>query len=212
MLLHCIDLGLIEYSQALQLQENLLGQRYRGEIEDTLLLLEHPPVFTLGRGGNVKNLLTPRGIPVHRVGRGGDVTFHGLGQLVGYPIIHLESHGRDVHAYLRGIEAVLIEVLKQHQVHAHRQDGCTGVWVRDEKIASIGVGVRHWVTYHGFALNVTTDLSYFSDIVPCGIIGVQMVSMSSILGQSVTVEAVRPLVAETFARYFGYKEIVWQTR
>jgi len=211
MLLHCTDLGLIEYSQALRFQEDLLRQRYRGEIEDTLLLLEHPPVFTLGRGGNEKNLLTPREIPVHRVGRGGDVTFHGPGQLIGYPIIHLGPHGRDVHAYLRGIEAVLIEVLKRHRVHAQRQDGRTGVWVREEKIASIGIGVRHWVTYHGFALNVATDLSYFSDIVPCGISGVQMVSMSRILGQSVTVEAVRPLVAEAFARYFGYKEIVWQT-
>lgn len=211
MLLFCRNLGLVEYARALQLQDDLLMQRYRGEIADTLLLLEHPPVFTLGRGGDEKNLLTHREIPVHRVGRGGDVTFHGPGQLVGYPIIHLGSHGRDVHAYLRGIEAVLIEVLAHHQVHARRQTGLTGVWVGAEKIASIGIGVRHWVTYHGFALNVATDLSYFTDIVPCGLSGVQMVSMSRILGHSVTVEAVRPLVAETFARYFGYKEIVWQT-
>lgn len=210
MFLHCRNLGLVEYSQALQLQEDLLMQRYREEIEDTLLLLEHPPVFTLGRGGNEKNLLTPREIPVHRVGRGGDVTFHGPGQLVGYPIIHLGSHGRDVHAYLRGIEAVLIEVLGYHQVLARRQNGRTGVWVREEKIASIGVGVRHWVTYHGFALNVDVDLTHFTDIIPCGITGVQMASMASVLGQPVAVDNVRPLVAETFARYFGYKEIVWQ--
>lgn len=210
MVLHCRNLGLIQYSQALRLQEDLLMKRYRGEIEDTLLLLEHPPVFTLGRGGNEKNLLTPREIPVHRVGRGGDVTFHGPGQLIGYPIIHLDAHGRDVHAYLRGIEAVLIEALKQHQVHARRRDGRTGVWVREEKIASIGVGVRHWVTYHGFALNVATDLAYFTDIIPCGILGVQMASMASVLRRPVLVEDVKPLVAKTFARYFEYEEIVWQ--
>lgn len=211
MLLHCVDLGLIDYVEALRLQEGLLMKRHHNECEDTLLLLEHPPVFTLGRGADATHLLTPHEIPVHRVGRGGDVTFHGPGQLVGYPIIHLGAHGRDVHAYLRGIEAVLVEVLSQHEIVAHRQPGLTGVWVGTGKIASIGVGVRHWVTYHGFALNVATDLRYFNDIVPCGIQGVQMVSMSSVLDQPVTVTEVKPFVVETFARSFGYKEIVWQT-
>jgi lipoyl(octanoyl) transferase len=210
MLLHCVDLGLVDYAHALGLQEDLLMKRYHNECEDTLLLLEHPPVFTLGRGGDETHLLTPYDIPVHRVGRGGDVTFHGPGQLVGYPIIHLGSQGRDVHAYLRGIEVVLIQVLLQHQIVAHREPGLTGVWVGTEKIASIGVGVRHWVTYHGFALNVDPALSYFADIIPCGIVGVRMTSMASILAHPLVVDTVKPLVAETFARSFGYKEIVWQ--
>ena len=210
MILFCRDLGRIEYEKALRLQEELLMQRYRGECEDTLLLLEHPAVFTLGRGGNDNNLLTPREVPIHRVGRGGDVTYHGPGQLVGYPIVHLGSHGRDVHAYLRGIEAVLIEVLAHHHVRAQCRKGLTGVWVGEDKIASIGIGVRHWVTYHGFALNVDTDLTYFADIIPCGIAGVRMTSMTRMLARPVAVDAVKPLVAEEFARYFGYKEIVWQ--
>ena len=210
MILFCRDLGRIEYEKALRLQEELLMQRYRGECEDTLLLLEHPAVFTLGRGGNDNNLLTPREVPIHRVGRGGDVTYHGPGQLVGYPIVHLGSHGRDVHAYLRGIEAVLIEVLAHHRIRARCRKGLTGVWVGEDKIASIGIGVRHWVTYHGFALNVDTDLTYFADIIPCGIAGVRMTSMTRMLARPVAVDAVKPLVAEEFARYFGYKEIVWQ--
>lgn len=212
MILRCFDLGLVDYAQTLQLQEDLLMRRYRGECQDSLLLLEHPPVFTLGRGANAKNLLTPHEVPVHRVGRGGDVTYHGPGQLIGYPILHLGAHGRDVHAYLRGIEAVLIEVLAHHQIHAHCQKGLTGVWVGEEKIASIGIGVRHWITYHGFALNVSTDLRYFADIVPCGLMGVRMTSLTAILGQSVAAEALAPLVADAFARYFGYKEIIWQNR
>lgn len=209
MVLRCIDLGLVDYEQALRLQEELLMQRYRGECEDTLLLLEHPPVFTLGRGGNADNLLSPHDIPVHRVGRGGDVTYHGPGQLVGYPIVHLDAHGRDVHAYLRGIEAVLIEALIHYAITAQRKAGLTGVWVGQEKIASIGIGVRHWVTYHGFALNVDTDLHYFADIVPCGLASVQMTSMSSLLAGPVAVDTVKPLIAKAFACYFGYKEMVW---
>jgi lipoate-protein ligase B len=210
MLLHCVDLGLIDYVDALHLQEDVLLKRYHDECEDTLFLLEHPPVFTLGRGGDETHILTPHEVPIHRVGRGGDVTFHGPGQLVGYPIIQLASHGRDVHAYLRGIETVLIEVLSQYQIVARREPGLTGVWVDTRKIASIGVGVRRWVTYHGFALNVATDLRYFNDIVPCGIRGVQMVSMSSELGYPVLVDSMKPVIAKTFARYFGYEEIVWK--
>ena len=135
MTLTCINLGLVEYDKALQLQEELLMKRHREEINDTLLLLEHPSVFTLGRGGEENHLLTPRDIPIYRVGRGGDVTYHGPGQLVGYPILHLAMHGRDVHAYLRGIEAVLIEVLSHYRIIAQRVKGLTGVWVKQQKIA-----------------------------------------------------------------------------
>jgi len=208
--LHCFDLGLIEYSQALCLQEELLRRRYQEEYEDSLLLLEHPPVFTLGRGGNAKHLLSPRDVPVYRVGRGGDITFHGPGQLVGYPIIDLTRHGRDVHAYLRGLEAVLIEALAQVGIAAQRMEGLTGVWLEHQKIASIGIGVRRWITCHGFALNVDPDLTYFSQIIPCGLTGVQMTSMGKALTQPIAMVAVKSLVATVFARYFGYKEIVWQ--
>jgi lipoyl(octanoyl) transferase len=210
MLLTCVDLGITEYLDALTLQEDTLRQCCAGNGGDTLLLVEHPPVFTLGRGAEERNLLSPREVPIHRVSRGGEVTFHGPGQLVGYPLIDLTNHGRDVHLYLRGLEAVLIEVLATCGIAARREMGRTGVWVDDKKIASIGVGVRRWVTYHGFALNVTTDLSYFTDIVPCGLVGVRMTSMAEMLPVSVDVISMKPIIAATFARYFGYKDIVWQ--
>jgi lipoate-protein ligase B len=206
--LYGVDLGLVEYAQALTWQEELLRQRCQGEGEDTLLLLEHPPVFTLGRGGDERHLLNPRRVPVYRVGRGGDVTFHGPGQLVGYPILDLTRHGRDVHSYLRALEAVLIAVLAEYGLRAQRKDGLTGVWVGEKKIASIGVGVRRWVTYHGFALNVDPDLSYFADIVPCGLAGIRMTSMAQLLKRPIALATVKTLVAETFASYFGYKEIL----
>jgi lipoate-protein ligase B len=208
--LDCIDLGLVEYVQALAWQDALVRRRCQGEGEDTLLLLEHPPVFTLGRGGDAQHVLNATRAPVHRVGRGGDATFHGPGQLVGYPILDLTRHGRDVHAYLRALEAVLIAVLADCGLRAQRRAGLTGVWVEDEKIASIGVGVRRWVTYHGFALNVDPDLSYFVDIVPCGLAGVRMTSIATLRAQPLALTLVKRLIAETFARHFGYKEIVWQ--
>jgi lipoate-protein ligase B len=179
-------------------------------VEDTLLLLEHPPVFTLGRGADERHVMTPRQVPVYRVGRGGDVTFHGPGQLVGYAILDLTRHRRDVHAYLRTLEAGLIAVLAEYGLAAQRKEGLTGVWVREKKIASIGVGVRRWITSHGFALNVDPDLSYFADIVPCGLPGVCMTSMAELLAQPITVSTVKPQVAETFANHFGYEGISWQ--
>jgi lipoate-protein ligase B len=208
--LHCVDLGLVEYLQALTWQEELLGRRCQGGCQDTLLLLEHPPVFTLGRGGNERHVLNPRRVPVYRVGRGGDVTFHGPGQLVGYPILDLTAHGRDVHAYLRSIEAVLIAVLVEYGLCAQRREGLTGVWVGEQKIASIGVGVRRWVTYHGFALNVDPDLSYFADIVPCGLADVRMTSVAQLLKRPIPIAEVKTAVAQTFADYFAYTELLWQ--
>ncbi|HKA52357.1 MAG TPA: lipoyl(octanoyl) transferase LipB [Candidatus Binatia bacterium] len=208
--LRCIDLGLVDYARALTWQEEVLRQRCQGEGKDTLLLLEHPPVFTLGRGGDQRHLLNPRQVPVYRVGRGGDVTFHGPGQVVGYPILDLTRHGRDVHAYLRSLEAVLIAVLAEYGLRARRKDGLTGVWVGERKIASIGVGVRRWVTYHGFALNVDPELSYFADIVPCGLAGVRMTSMAQLLDRPVALAGVKTAIARTFADHFGYKELAWQ--
>ncbi len=176
-------LGLVPYDKALGIQLDLLERRKKGEIEDTLLLLEHPPTFTIGRRGNMGNLLAAEeylakeGIKLEVISRGGDITFHGPGQLVGYPIMDLSNMGRDVHKYLRALEEVIISALEDYSIKARRIEDVTGVWVKWHKIASIGVGVKRWITYHGFALNVNTDLSYFDKIVPCGIPDVQMTSV-----------------------------------
>ena len=210
-MLCCVDLGLMDYRQALALQESLVEQRRQDEGSDTLLLLEHPPVFTLGRGADESFVLNPHHVPVHRVSRGGQVTFHGPGQLVGYPILALPRHRRDVHAYIRDLENVLIDTLGVYGLQAQQRQGLTGVWLNEQKIASIGVGIRRWVTFHGFALNVDPDLSYFSDIIPCGLHGVQMTSMAQALGRTIALDEVKIRLAEIFAATFGYKETVWNT-
>lgn len=211
MQLACSTLGSTDYETALAWQRTLTARRLSGDMADSLLLLEHPPVFTLGRGADETFLLNPGRVPVHRVARGGEVTFHGPGQLVGYPIIDLRRHGKDVHVYLRKLERVVIAALADWQIEATRRDGLTGVWAGEAKIASIGVGVRRWVTSHGFALNVTTDLEYFSAIVPCGLAGVRMTSMQRLLGRAVGLDAVAAAVARGFADTFGYREMVWST-
>jgi lipoate-protein ligase B len=176
-------LGVVPYGEALELQRALAEDRIAGRIPDTLLLLEHPPVITLGRGWKKSSLpldaeaLRRRGIEVFEIERGGDVTYHGPGQLVGYPIIGLQQHTPDLHWYLRQLEAVLIAALADFGIPAQRSTGYTGVWTGGRKIASIGIHVKQWVTWHGFALNVTTDLSPFSLIVPCGIPDVVMTSV-----------------------------------
>ena len=177
------DLGVMRYGEALDLQRRLADERIAQRIPDTLLLVEHPPVITLGRGTKQASLpidpdaLRARGIEVFEIERGGDVTYHGPGQLVGYPIIDLQQHKPDLHWYLRQLEQVLIDALGAFGIPAERNPGYTGVWTRGRKIASIGIHVRQWVTWHGFALNVTTDLSPFSLIVPCGIPDVVMTSV-----------------------------------
>jgi lipoate-protein ligase B len=178
------ELGLVAYGDALALQRRLAEERIAGHIPDTLLLLEHPPVVTLGRGWKDTSLplapeaLRRRGIEVHEIERGGDVTYHGPGQLVGYPIFDLQRHRPDLHWYLRRLEETLIVALSALGIPAERHPGKTGVWTRGRKIASIGIHVRQWVTWHGFALNVTTDLTPFDLIVPCGIPDVVMTSVS----------------------------------
>jgi lipoyl(octanoyl) transferase len=178
-------LGIVPYGEALELQRALAEDRIAGRIPDTLLLLEHPPVITLGRGWKQSSLpldpdaLRRRGIEVFEIERGGDVTYHGPGQLVGYPIIDLQQHRPDLHWYLRQLEAVLITALANFGIPAERSLGLTGVWTNGRKIASIGVHVKRWVTWHGFALNVTTELSPFSLIVPCGIPDVVMTSVAN---------------------------------
>ncbi len=211
MKLACITLGLVDYAVALAWQQTLVTQRIAAEIPDSLVLLEHPPVFTLGRGGDESYLLDPGPVPVHRVGRGGEVTFHGPGQLVGYPILDLKQNGTDVHRYLRLLEDVVIATLAAWGIAATRRDGLTGVWVGPDKIASIAIGVRRWVAFHGFALNVNTDLSYFSAIVPCGLPGVRMTSMQELLKEELPLDTVQSTMARDFARIFGHQEIVWNT-
>jgi lipoyl(octanoyl) transferase len=179
------DLGVMPYGEALELQRRLAEDRIAGRVPDTLLLLEHPPVITLGRGTRQSSLpidpeaLRRRGIDVFEIERGGDVTYHGPGQLIGYPIIDLQQHKPDLHWYLRQLEATMIAALATFGIEAGRNQGYTGVWTGGRKIASIGIHVRQWVTWHGFALNVTTDLSPFSLIVPCGIPDVVMTSIQN---------------------------------
>lgn len=163
-------LGRVDYSQALAQMEAQLRARIAGEVDDALLLCEHPPVFTLGRRrGAAQNVLDPGDAPVVEISRGGDVTFHGPGQLVGYPVLGLEGARRDLHAYLRGLEDMLIGLLALYGLEAGRDPRNTGVWVGGRKVAAIGIACRSWVTWHGFALNVHTDLSWFNRINPCGL-------------------------------------------
>jgi lipoate-protein ligase B len=203
-------LGTVPYAVALELQRDLARRRIAGEIdEDLLLLLEHPPVVTLGRTAKGAHIvsspdrLRARGVEVYEVERGGDVTFHGPGQLVGYPIFDLKRHRRDLHWYLRQVEEALIIALAESGIDAERNVGYTGVWTRGRKIASIGVHARDWVTWHGFALNVTTDLSFFDLIVPCGIPQVQMTSVTRELRSAVTMDQVCDMVTRAFGQVFA---------
>ena len=181
-----IEAGLVPYGEALEWQRSLAEARIAGRLErDVLLLLQHPPVVTLGRTARAGHVLEPHDLPVFEVERGGDVTFHGPGQLVGYPVLDLGGYRRDLHWYLRTLEQALIDALARLDIHAERKPGYTGVWTSrgTRKIASIGVHVKQWVTSHGFALNVTTDLSQFDRIVPCGIAEVEMTSVEREKGE-----------------------------
>jgi lipoyl(octanoyl) transferase len=177
-MLEVVQAGTVPYGEGLAWQRQLAEDRIAGRLpHDLLLLLEHPPVVTLGRTSHAAHLLRPQGIEVFEVERGGDVTFHGPGQLVGYPILDLSAYKQDLHWYLRTLEQALIDALTILDIPAERNPGYTGVWTRGRKIASIGIHVKQWVTWHGFALNVTTDLAHFERIVPCGIAGVEMTSV-----------------------------------
>ena len=182
--LEVIEAGLVPYAEALSWQRDLAQSRIEGRLpNDLLLLLEHPPVVTLGRTSQESHVLRPAGVEVFEVERGGDVTFHGPGQLVGYPIIDLSGYKQDLHWYLRTLEQALIDALATLGIPGERNPGYTGVWTNGRKIASIGVHVKKWVTWHGFALNVATDLAEFQRIVPCGIPGVEMTSVERELGR-----------------------------
>jgi lipoyl(octanoyl) transferase len=199
----CIEpvwLGRISYEEGLTLQEELVRNRIDGSGADRLLLLEHHPVYTMGRARDESSLGEEEGLPhpVHRTNRGGQATYHGPGQLVGYPVLELSLFGKDLHAYLRFLEEVLIHLLARHGVTGGRIEGKTGVWVGDRKIASLGVGVRKWISMHGFAMNICGDLSAFDHITPCGLPGVEMTSLEAEGAQGVTVESCAHEVAEIF--------------
>lgn len=184
-------LGHIGWSEAYDLQEQLLEQRLSGQIPDTILLLEHEPVITIGRTPDKSSLLAAEasGVPVIETNRGGQATYHGPGQLVGYLILDLESYGKDLHVYLRALEQSVIDLCQTLGLATSRREGLTGVWVGSRKLASIGVGVRKWITMHGFALNVTAEsLAGFQPIVPCGIAGVTMTCLETELERPVTVQ------------------------
>jgi lipoate-protein ligase B len=198
-----IDLGTREYGEVRALQLELVTARQRDEIADTLLFVEHPEVITLGRGTHVENVVAPGGIPTFEVERGGDVTYHGPGQLVGYPILLLRPGERDLHVYLRNLEETLIRALDALGVGAGRRDGWTGVWTETKKLASIGIAVKRWVTMHGFALNVSTDLARFGAINPCGLAPSEMSSVSEALGRPVPMAEMKTHVRARFAEVFG---------
>lgn len=208
------DLGTLSYASALELQRGVARARISGAIgEDVLLLVEHPPVVTLGRSAKQQHLLASpallaaRGVELFEVERGGDVTFHGPGQLVGYPIVDLKRHKQDLHWYLRQVEAALIHGLAPFGIVGERSIGQTGVWTQGRKLASIGVHARDWVTWHGFALNVTTDLSWFDLMVPCGIAEVRMTSVARELGAEMPIDSLgartRAQVTDGFAEVFN---------
>jgi len=184
-------LGRISYEEGLQLQESIVTGMTSGDAVSQLLLLEHHPVYTMGRSRDESSLgaesLLPH--PVHRTNRGGQATYHGPGQLVGYPVLHLDLFGRDLHEYLRFLEEVLITLMAHHGVRGQRVEGKTGVWVEDRKIASLGVGVRKWISMHGFAINICGDMSPFNHITPCGLPGVTMTSLQAEGATGVSVES-----------------------
>jgi lipoyl(octanoyl) transferase len=202
-------LGRIAYAEGLEAQAHLVAERQAGHIPDTLLLLEHQPVFTLGRNARPENMLLSaealraRGFDVYETGRGGDVTYHGPGQVVGYPILDLGPDRRDVHRYVRDLEEVMIRTCADYAIAAARVTGLTGTWVGDAKIGAIGVRIARWVTSHGFALNVSTDLSPFDLIVPCGIRGRGVTSLERLVSRPVEVDEVMTRLADHVADVFA---------
>jgi len=200
-----VDLGLIEYRRAHDLQLKLVELRSRGKVPDTLLLLEHDHVITLGRRLKSMDLKSPN-IPVYKIERGGEATYHGPGQLVGYTIIDLEELGIGVWDYVWKIEEALIRTIREFGLNGYRVEKYPGVWVNGRKIASIGLALSHWITYHGFALNVNPDLRYFKLIRPCGLSPEMMTSIQRELGREVDLEKVKRLVAENFREVLGYRK------
>ncbi len=206
--LDIIRLGRKAYDEVWDRQKRLVDERRLGTVPDTLILVEHDPVYTLGKNSNENHLLRSRdtNIPVYQIERGGDVTFHGPGQLVGYPILDLHDHRLSVSWYIRTLEAVLIETLGHFFIEARRRAGLTGVWVGEEKIAALGVRLSRWVSMHGFALNVNTDLNFFDGIIPCGIFEYDVTSMTRVLGKEVSMVEVEETLITIFRTLFSFQK------
>ena len=203
-----LDLGLSPFKEVWDLQKELVKKRQYGQIKDTLILAEHEPVYTLGKNANENHILqnSPRDVKTYQIERGGDVTYHGPGQLVGYPIIDLHNYNKSISCYMRSLEQLIIDTLAEFRVTAERKDGLTGVWVGDEKIAALGVRVTRWITMHGFALNVSPDLTYYSGIIPCGIFEYGVTSMAKQLTIEVAVDSVKQVLIEKFMNQFQTAE------
>jgi lipoyl(octanoyl) transferase len=207
----------VPYGEGLDLQRALVEERQCARVDDVLLLLEHPHVLTLGARGDggrshilaSADQLMARGLEVHETGRGGDITYHGPGQIVGYPILDLKPDRCDVHRYVRDLEETLIRAAAHYGIAAERVPGLTGVWVGEEKLAAIGVRVARWVTSHGFAFNVTTDLDYFTLIVPCGIAGRGVTSLARLLGREPKLHEVEDVIVSHFCEVFGRVPVAW---
>jgi len=202
--INTIDLGQKPFKEVWELQKKYQKERIDGEIDDILILVEHDPVYTFGKNANDNHLLQSRdkSINTFKIERGGDITFHGPGQLVCYPILNLSSYKKSVTWYMRTLEAVIINFLALYDISAHRIDGLTGVWVGDEKIAAQGVRISRWVTMHGFSININLDLSFYDGIIPCGIFDRGVTSMEKILGQDQNIDTVKKDIISTFNQLF----------
>ncbi len=204
------DLGLIDYKQCWDLQKEIFDLRYHSKVDDTFFMLEHPHTYTLGKVAEKENLISTSGqlkelgISVYEIDRGGDITYHGPGQIVGYPIIKLSDWKEDTHAYLRGLEEVIMLTCNEYGLKTERNSKYTGVWIGDRKIAAIGIKVSRWITMHGFAFNVNTDLAYFGGIIPCGIKDKEVTSLQRELGNEVPIEEVKEKVIKNFKEVFEY--------
>lgn len=207
--LRVLNLGLKDYLSTYQLQKELVRYRANQQIPDTLILVEHPPVITIGRNGTRDNilvtdeLLATQGIKVYEIDRGGDITYHGPGQIVGYPILDLNEHGKDLHKLLHMYEEVIIQVLDHYGIHAGRIKEYPGVWVGSNKIAALGIGVSRWVSYHGFAFNINPNMLHFQMITPCGITGKGITSLNRELGREVDITEVQEKLVDCFCSVFG---------
>ncbi len=209
MMLQVQDLGNSPYKRTWELQKELQLQRIENNIDDTLLLVEHEPVYTFGKNSDENHLLQnyPENVKLFHIERGGDITFHGPGQIVGYPIMDLHNYKMSISWYMRTLEEVIIRSLDKFGISADRKDGLTGVWVEDEKIAALGVRISRWVTMHGFALNVNTDLAYYDSIIPCGIFDYGITSMKHILGEKQNMSKIKSTLSAVFLDVFQLKEM-----
>ena len=201
------DLGNAPYQQTWDMQKEMQSQRINNKIDDTVLLVEHEPVYTFGKNANENHLLQnyPENVKVFHIERGGDITFHGPGQLVGYPIIDLHNYKMSISWYMCSLEAVIINTLNHYGIAAEHKKGLTGVWVKEEKIAALGVRISRWVTMHGFALNVNTELHYYDGIIPCGIFEYGVTSMKKLLGTAIKMDEVKKLLIKEFNMVFHCK-------